>query len=107
MNWRHVHAAPARAPEYLTRTRTYKFSDVTKIRARPTFCYSNVRSNGSHKYAIHGPLSGAGAADTEAQGARVGSQEVKETSEGLDFFFAQKQEARKLVDFLQTVVPCR
>ncbi|CAI8005631.1 hypothetical protein GBAR_LOCUS4325, partial [Geodia barretti] len=52
--------------------RTYKFSDVTKIRARPTFCYSNVRSNGSHKYAIHGPLSGA--ADTEAQGAPVGSQ---------------------------------
>ena len=32
---------------------------------------------------------------------------VKETSDGLDFFFAQRQEARKLVDFLQTVVPCR
>ena len=32
---------------------------------------------------------------------------VKEVSDGLDFFHAQKQEARKLVDFLQTVVPCR
>ena len=32
---------------------------------------------------------------------------VKEASDGLDFFFAQRQEARKLVDFLQTVVPCR
>jgi nonsense-mediated mRNA decay protein 3 len=32
---------------------------------------------------------------------------VKETSDGLDFFFAQRQEARKMVDFLQTVVPCR
>ena len=32
---------------------------------------------------------------------------VKETADGLDFFFAQKQEARKLVDFLQTVAPCR
>jgi hypothetical protein len=32
---------------------------------------------------------------------------IKEASDGLDFYFAQKQEARKLVDFLQTVVPCR
>jgi nonsense-mediated mRNA decay protein 3 len=37
----------------------------------------------------------------------VSALKVKETSDGLDFFFAQKQEARKLVDFLQTVVPCR
>ena len=28
-------------------------------------------------------------------------------AEGLDFYYAQKQDARKLVDFLQTVVPCR
>lgn len=32
---------------------------------------------------------------------------VREASDGLDFFFAQRQEARKMVDFLQTVVPCR
>ena len=32
---------------------------------------------------------------------------VKEASDGLDFFFALRQGARKLVDFLHTVVPCR
>ena len=32
---------------------------------------------------------------------------IKEASDGLDFYFAQKQEARKLVNFLVTVVPCR
>ena len=32
---------------------------------------------------------------------------IKEASDGLDFYFAQKQEARKMVDFLSTVVPCR
>lgn len=32
---------------------------------------------------------------------------IKEASDGLDFYFAHKQDARKLVDFLQSVVPCR
>ena len=32
---------------------------------------------------------------------------IKEASDGLDFYFAQKQEARKLVNFLVTVMPCR
>ena len=27
--------------------------------------------------------------------------------DGIDFYYAQKQDARRLVDFLQTVVPCR
>lgn len=32
---------------------------------------------------------------------------IKETKDGLDFFYAQKQDARKLVDFMMGVVPCR
>ena len=32
---------------------------------------------------------------------------IKESHDGIDFFYAGKQEARKMVDFLQTVVPCR
>ena len=28
-------------------------------------------------------------------------------SDGLDFYYGKKEEARKLVDFLQTVVPCK
>ncbi|RWS27812.1 60S ribosomal export protein NMD3-like protein, partial [Leptotrombidium deliense] len=32
---------------------------------------------------------------------------IKASHEGVDFFFDKKDDARKLVDFLQTVVPCR
>lgn len=32
---------------------------------------------------------------------------IKASNEGLDFYFAKKDEARKLVDFFQAVVPCR
>ncbi|RWS10009.1 60S ribosomal export protein NMD3-like protein [Dinothrombium tinctorium] len=32
---------------------------------------------------------------------------IKAVHEGVDFFFDKKDDARKLVDFLQTVVPCR
>ena len=32
---------------------------------------------------------------------------IKESHDGIDFFYAGKQDARKMVDFLQTVVPCR
>ncbi|CAH1772405.1 unnamed protein product [Owenia fusiformis] len=32
---------------------------------------------------------------------------IKENYEGLDFFFAQKNDARKLTEFIQQVVPCR
>lgn len=32
---------------------------------------------------------------------------IKAVHEGLDFYFAAKQDARRMVDFLQTVVPCR
>ena len=28
-------------------------------------------------------------------------------ADGLDFFYSQKQDARKLVEFLQSIVPCR
>lgn len=39
--------------------------------------------------------------------AHVNTTSIKPMHEGLDFFYAQKQDARKMVDFLQTVVPCR
>lgn len=32
---------------------------------------------------------------------------VKATSDGVDFFFDKKDDARKFVEFLQTVVPCK
>lgn len=32
---------------------------------------------------------------------------IKACHDGLDFYFSKKDEARKLVDFLQTMVPCR
>ena len=32
---------------------------------------------------------------------------IKEIHDGLDFFFASKSEARKLVDFLLAIFPCR
>ncbi|CAH1239124.1 NMD3 [Branchiostoma lanceolatum] len=32
---------------------------------------------------------------------------IKEVSDGIDFFYATKQDAKKFVDFLQAVVPCR
>lgn len=32
---------------------------------------------------------------------------IKQIHEGIDFFYARKDEAKKFVDFLQTVVPCR
>lgn len=35
------------------------------------------------------------------------SLRIKETHEGLDFFYANKQEARKLVEFISSSVPCR
>ena len=33
--------------------------------------------------------------------------QIKETKDGLDFFYAQKEDARRLVDFVMSVVPCR
>jgi len=35
------------------------------------------------------------------------SLRIKDTHEGLDLFYANKQEARKLVDFITSSVPCR
>ncbi|XP_065052415.1 60S ribosomal export protein NMD3-like [Rhopilema esculentum] len=35
------------------------------------------------------------------------SLRVKQMHDGLDFYYDKKEEARKLVDFLQSVVPCR
>ncbi|XP_031572749.1 60S ribosomal export protein NMD3-like [Actinia tenebrosa] len=32
---------------------------------------------------------------------------VKQESDGVDFYFASKQDARKFVEFLQSVIPCR
>lgn len=32
---------------------------------------------------------------------------IKTTNDGLDFFFAKKDDARKIVDFFSTVVPCK
>ncbi len=32
---------------------------------------------------------------------------IKETGDGIDFFFPTKQNARKLVDFLSSVAPCK
>ncbi|XP_064456114.1 60S ribosomal export protein NMD3-like [Ornithodoros turicata] len=32
---------------------------------------------------------------------------IKATHEGLDFYFSKKDEARKMVDFFQSVVPCK
>ncbi|XP_071144460.1 60S ribosomal export protein NMD3-like [Mytilus edulis] len=39
--------------------------------------------------------------------AHVNTVNIKPCHEGLDFFYIQQQDARKLVDFLNTVVPCR
>lgn len=39
--------------------------------------------------------------------AHHNSLRVQEVTEGLDFFYGLKQDARKMVDFLMTVVPCR
>ncbi|MFH4979643.1 hypothetical protein AB6A40_006352 [Gnathostoma spinigerum] len=40
-------------------------------------------------------------------GAHLSSTGVKPVSTGIDFFFAKQQDARKLVDFLMSVLPCR
>lgn len=40
-------------------------------------------------------------------GAHNKATGIKQIHEGLDFFFAAKQDARKLTDFLTTVVPCK
>jgi nonsense-mediated mRNA decay protein 3 len=40
-------------------------------------------------------------------GAHKQTTGVKPVPTGIDFFFAKLQEARKLVDFLQTVLPCK
>ena len=40
-------------------------------------------------------------------GAHENTTNIKAVHGGLDFFYAQKQDARKLVEFLQTVVPCK
>jgi hypothetical protein len=39
--------------------------------------------------------------------AHVNTVGIKPVVGGIDFFFAQKQGAKKLVDFLQSIVPCR
>ncbi|XP_015784502.1 60S ribosomal export protein NMD3 [Tetranychus urticae] len=39
--------------------------------------------------------------------AHTNAVSVKATTEGVDFFFDKKDDARKFVDFLQNVVPCR
>ncbi|KAK0425748.1 hypothetical protein QR680_009359 [Steinernema hermaphroditum] len=40
-------------------------------------------------------------------GAHVNTTGVKPVPTGIDFFYAKIQDARKLVDFLMTVLPCR
>ena len=40
-------------------------------------------------------------------GAHENTTNIKAVHGGLDFFYAQKQDARKLVEFLQAVVPCK
>ena len=39
--------------------------------------------------------------------AQKNVQRIKESKDGLDFYYAQKQDARKLVDFIMSVVPSR
>lgn len=39
--------------------------------------------------------------------AHANTVNIKAVHDGLDFFYSQKQDARKLVDFLVNVVPCR
>lgn len=39
--------------------------------------------------------------------AHTNALRIKESHDGIDFFFAQKQGARKMVEFLNSVVPCR
>ncbi|ESN92424.1 hypothetical protein HELRODRAFT_187554 [Helobdella robusta] len=39
--------------------------------------------------------------------AHLTCSNVKQVHEGLDFYYQNQQEARKMVDFLQAVVPCR
>ncbi len=39
--------------------------------------------------------------------AQKNVQRIKEAKDGLDFYYAQKQDARKLVDFIMSVVPSR
>jgi nonsense-mediated mRNA decay protein 3 len=39
--------------------------------------------------------------------AHVNAVQIKEHPDGIDFFFATKGEAKKLVDFLMNVAPCR
>lgn len=39
--------------------------------------------------------------------AHQNTTSIKPMHEGLDFYYAQKNDAKRLVDFLQTVVPCR
>ncbi|XP_064652153.1 60S ribosomal export protein NMD3-like [Lineus longissimus] len=39
--------------------------------------------------------------------AHVNTVGIKPVVGGIDFFFAQKQDAKKLVDFLQCIVPCK
>jgi len=39
--------------------------------------------------------------------AHVNALRIKESHDGIDFYFAQKQDARKLVDFFTSIVPCK
>lgn len=39
--------------------------------------------------------------------AHVNTTSIKQVHEGLDFYYERKQDAKKLVDFLQAYVPCR
>lgn len=39
--------------------------------------------------------------------AHANTTGIKPLNEGIDFFYAQKQDAKKLVDFLQIMLPCR
>ncbi|KAL5013913.1 hypothetical protein ScPMuIL_008183 [Solemya velum] len=39
--------------------------------------------------------------------AHTNTVNIKSASDGLDFYYAQKQDARRLVDFLLSVVPCK
>ena len=40
-------------------------------------------------------------------GAHENTSNIKVTDGGLDFFYSARQDARKLTEFLQQVVPCR
>ncbi|KAK2171343.1 hypothetical protein NP493_1077g00019 [Ridgeia piscesae] len=39
--------------------------------------------------------------------AHVNTSSITQVTDGLDFFYGQKQDARKMMEFLQSIVPCR